>query len=152
MSAATSFGTETFTTDTVLGNYIKVTGEIRCREPLTIEGEVEGIIDVAGYLLTIAPSGNVRASIKAKEIDVLGSLQGNVEGADKIYIRNGARFVGDIQALGIVIEDGGFLCGKVELLRQTGVSKDTVNPVRFDDLLSEKVSVLTGDNKCELEL
>jgi hypothetical protein len=46
-------------------------------------------------------------------------------GADKIYIRNGAQFVGDIQALGIVIEDGGFLCGRLELLRQSSVSKDT---------------------------
>ena len=55
---------------------------------------MEGTIDVAGHLLTIAPNGKVRASVKAKEIDVLGSLQGNVEGADKIYIRNGARFCG----------------------------------------------------------
>jgi cytoskeletal protein CcmA (bactofilin family) len=128
MSAANSFGTKTFTTDTVLGKDITITGEIRTREPLTIEGEVEGIIDVAGHLLTIAPSGNVRASIKAKEIDVLGSLQGSVEGADKIYIRNGARFEGDIQALGIVIEDGGLLCGKVELLRQSSDSEDTGQP------------------------
>ena len=124
MSAATSFGTETFTSEVVLGKDTKVMGEIRCREPLTIEGEVEGTIDVAGHLLTIAPSGNVRASIKAKEIDVLGTLQGNVEGADKIYIRNGARFVGDIQALCIVIEDGGSISGKVELLCQYVVSKD----------------------------
>ena len=128
MSAANSFGTKTFTTDTVLGKDITITGEIRTREPLTIEGEVEGIIDVAGHLLTIAPSGNVRASIKAKEIDVLGSLQGSVEGADKIYIRNGARFEGDSQALGIVIEDGGLLCGKVELLRQSSDSEDTGQP------------------------
>jgi cytoskeletal protein CcmA (bactofilin family) len=39
-------------------------------------------------------------------------------GADKIYIRNGARFVGDIRALGIEIENGGFICGKVDLSRQ----------------------------------
>ena len=57
--------------------------------------------------------------VKAKEIDVLGSLQGNVDGADKIYIRNGAHFVGDIQALGIVIEDGGFIRGKVDLSRKS---------------------------------
>jgi cytoskeletal protein CcmA (bactofilin family) len=122
MSAATSFGSETFTSEFVLGKDIKVMGEIRCREPLTIEGEVEGSIDVSGHLLTIAASGNVRASIKAKEIDVLGSLQGNVEDADKIYIRNGARFVGGIRAFGIVIEDGGSICGNVELLRQSDVS------------------------------
>ena len=119
--AANSFETETFTSHAVLGKDVTVTGEIRSREPLTIEGEVEGTIDVAGHLLTIAPNGNVRASIKAKEIDVLGSLQGNVEGADKIYIRNGARFEGDIQALGIVIEDGGFIRGKVDLSRPSGV-------------------------------
>lgn len=60
----------------------------------------------------------MRASVKAREIDVLGSLQGNVQGADKIYIRNGARFAGDINAGGIVIEDGGFVLGRVDLSRQ----------------------------------
>ena len=115
MAAAASLRTETSTSKTVLGKDVSVTGEIRSHEPLTIEGEVEGTIDVAGHLLTIAPNGNVRASVKAKEIEILGSLQGNIDGADKIYIRNGARFVGDIHARGLVIEDGGFIRGKVDL-------------------------------------
>ena len=118
MAAAAAFRTETLASQAVLGKDVTVTGEIRSHEPLIIEGEVEGTIDVAGHLLTIAPNGKVRASIKAKEIDVQGSLQGNVEGADKIYIRNGARFVGDIHARGIVIEDGGFIRGKVDLSRK----------------------------------
>ena len=45
-------------------------------------------------------------------------------GADKIYIRNGARFVGDIRALGIEIEDGGFICGKVDLSRHSAWMPD----------------------------
>ena len=118
MAAAASFRTETSMSQAILGKDVTVTGEIRSHEPLIIEGEVEGTIDVAGHLLTIAPNGNVRASVNAKEIDVMGSLQGNVEGADKIYIRNGARFVGDIHARGIVIEDGGFVRGKVDLSRK----------------------------------
>jgi cytoskeletal protein CcmA (bactofilin family) len=121
MSAAASLGLQTSTSRAVLGKDVTVTGEIRSHEPLTIEGEVEGTIDVAGHLLTIAPNGKVRASIKAKELDVLGSLQGNVEGADKVYIRNGARFIGDIRANAIVIEDGGFMRGKVDLSRQPAV-------------------------------
>ena len=120
MAAAASFQSEPSTSQAVLGKDVTVTGEIRSHEPLIIEGEVEGTIDVAGHLLTIAPNGKVRASVKAKEIDVLGSLQGNVEGADKIYIRSGARFVGVIHARGIVIEDGGFIRGKVDLSRKTG--------------------------------
>jgi cytoskeletal protein CcmA (bactofilin family) len=121
MAAAASFPTQT-SSQAVLGKDVTVTGEIRSHEPLIIEGEVEGTIDVAGHLLTIAPNGQVRASIKAKEIDVQGSLQGNVEGADKIYIRSGARFVGDIHARGIVIEDGGFIRGKVDLSRKSGAA------------------------------
>jgi cytoskeletal protein CcmA (bactofilin family) len=118
MAAAASV--KTLPSPAVLGQDVTVTGSIHSDEPLTIEGEVEGTIDVAGHLLTIAPNGKVRASIKAKEIDVQGSLQGNVEGADRICIRNGARFTGDIFASGIVIEDGAFIRGKVDLSRKSG--------------------------------
>lgn len=83
-----------------------------------IEGEVHGSIDVTGHLLTIAPSGNVCASVQAEEVEVIGSLQGNVEATEKICIRNGARFAGTIRARNIVIEDGGFVSAKVDLSRQ----------------------------------
>jgi|SRR5580704_8152418 cytoskeletal protein CcmA (bactofilin family) len=119
MSDATSFGIEILESQAVLAKSVTVTGEIYCDEPLIIEGEVNGTIDVTGRLLTIAPDGNVGASVKAGGIDVLGSLQGTVEEAEKIYIRNGARFVGDIHARCIVIEDGGLVRGKVDLLRQS---------------------------------
>jgi cytoskeletal protein CcmA (bactofilin family) len=122
MAVAATFVNPTSTSPAVLGRSVTVTGEIHSHEPLTIEGEVQGTIDVAGHLLTIAANGNVRASVKAKEIDVHGTLQGNVEGADKIYIRSGAHFVGDIHARGIVIEDGGFVRGKVDLSRKTGTT------------------------------
>ena len=118
MSAATSFVVETSTSPAVLAKSVTVTGEIYCNEPLTIEGEVEGSIDVTGHLLTIGPRGNVRASVRASEINVLGSLQGNVDGTEKIYVRNGARVVGDIHARGIVIEDGGYIYGRVDPSRQ----------------------------------
>lgn len=115
MAAAASFRTDTLSSPAILGKDVTVTGEIRSHEPLIIEGEVEGTIDVTGCLLTIAPNGNVRATVNAKEIDVMGSLEGNVEDTDKIYIRSGAQFIGDIHARGIVIEDGGFVRGRVDL-------------------------------------
>jgi cytoskeletal protein CcmA (bactofilin family) len=116
MSATTSFEMETSASQAVLAKSLTVTGEVYCNEPLTIEGEVHGSIDVTGQLLTIAPRANVRASVRAREIDVLGSLHGKVERAEKMYIRNGARVVADIHARVIVIEDGGFVRGKVDLL------------------------------------
>jgi cytoskeletal protein CcmA (bactofilin family) len=109
--------------EAILGRQVKVTGEIRSREPLTIEGEVEGTIDVSGHRLTIAAGGNVRANIKANEIDVVGSLEGNVDGADIIYIRTGAKFLGDVRSHRIVIEDGGFMHGKVDLSRPSSAAR-----------------------------
>jgi cytoskeletal protein CcmA (bactofilin family) len=129
MSAGTSFGTATtsFGTATsgpaVLGKNVTVIGEILSHEPLTIEGEVEGTIDATGHLLTIAPSGHVRADVKAKEIDVLGSLEGNIDQADVTHIRAGARFLGDIRAHRIVIEDGGFIRGKVDLSHPSSLAR-----------------------------
>jgi cytoskeletal protein CcmA (bactofilin family) len=108
---------ETIAAHAVLGREVAVTGEILSREPLTIEGEAEGTIDVSGHRLTIAAGGNVRANVKAKEIDVRGSLQGNVDEADIVYIRAGASFLGDVRARSIVIEDGGFIRGRVDLTR-----------------------------------
>ena len=119
MAAAASLRTDTVTSPAVLGKEVTILGEIHSREPLIIEGEVEGTIDVAGHLLTIASNGNVRASVKAKEIEVRGSLEGDIDGADKIYIRAGARVIGDIQAHGLVIEDGGFVKGKVDLSKKS---------------------------------
>lgn len=116
MSAATSFATAA--SQAVLSDSVTVTGEIYSNGPLTIEGEVEGTIDVTGHLLTIAPRGTVRAIVRAREIDVFGSVQGNVEEADRIYIHNGASFEGNICARSIVIEDGGRVRGNVDLTRQ----------------------------------
>jgi cytoskeletal protein CcmA (bactofilin family) len=53
MSAATSSRMETPASQDVLAKGVTVTGEIHSSQPLTIEGEVEGTIDVTGQLLTI---------------------------------------------------------------------------------------------------
>jgi cytoskeletal protein CcmA (bactofilin family) len=106
---------ETMIANAVLAQHVAISGEIRSRQPLTIEGELEGTVDVSGHRFTVAAGSKVHASVKAKEIDVHGFLQGNVEGADIVYIRSGARFLGDIRAHGIVIEDGGFIRGNVDL-------------------------------------
>ncbi|HTW66430.1 MAG TPA: polymer-forming cytoskeletal protein [Bryobacteraceae bacterium] len=111
------------TSQAVLGRQVTVKGEIRSREPLTIDGEVDGTIDVSGHRLIISAGGKVRANVKATEIDVAGSLEGNVDGANTICIRAGAHFLGDIRAHGIVIEDGGFIKGKVDLSQPSNAAK-----------------------------
>jgi cytoskeletal protein CcmA (bactofilin family) len=102
----------------MLGNNVKVEGHIRSQEDLTIEGEVQGTIDMIEHRLTIAANGKVRADVKVREIEVLGSIHGKIEAVDKVYIRKSAQLVGEIRSASIIVEDGGYIKGSIELSRQ----------------------------------
>jgi cytoskeletal protein CcmA (bactofilin family) len=101
----------------VLGKSVVVKGQILSREDLTIDGEVEGTIEMQEHRLTIGQNGKVRASVKAREVIVLGTLHGNVETGDRIDIRKEAKLVGDIRTARIVIEDGAYFKGNVDIVR-----------------------------------
>jgi cytoskeletal protein CcmA (bactofilin family) len=119
MSAAPTHSFEQAVSRAVIGKGVLVKGEILSREDLTVEGQVEGSIDMTEHRLTIHAQGNVRAGVRAKQVEVQGSIEGQVDAGDKVYIRNGAKFVGDIHSAGIVIEDGGYVKGNIDLSRQS---------------------------------
>jgi cytoskeletal protein CcmA (bactofilin family) len=118
MSAAPSIALQPPAAKAILGKSVVFKGQIESREDLIIEGDVEGTIEMIEHRLTIAPSGEVKATVMAREVEVLGSIEGKVEAVDKVYIRKGARFIGDVHSAGIVIEDGGFIKGNIDLSRQ----------------------------------
>jgi cytoskeletal protein CcmA (bactofilin family) len=101
----------------VLGKSVIVKGQIYSREDLTIDGEVEGTVELQEHRLTVGPNGKVMASVKAREIVVLGTIHGNVETSDKIDIRKEAKLVGDIRTARIVIEDGAYFKGNIDIVR-----------------------------------
>ena len=100
-----------------LGKSVVVKGQILSREDLTLDGEVEGTVELQEHRLTIGPNGKVNATVKAREIVVLGTIHGNVEASDKIDIRKDAKLVGDIRTARIVIEDGAYFKGNIDIIR-----------------------------------
>src|ERR1700734_1755017 len=101
----------------VLGKSVIVKGQIFSREDLTIDGEVEGTVELQEHRLTVGPNGKVLAAIKAREIVVLGTIHGNVETTDKIDIRKDAKLLGDIKTARVVIEDGAYFKGNIDIVR-----------------------------------
>jgi cytoskeletal protein CcmA (bactofilin family) len=123
-SAATSFHTsEPSRGAAVIGKNVTIKGQIFSQEDLTIDGEMEGSVELKEHRLTVGPNGRVQAGIKAREIVVLGSINGNVEAADKIDIRKEARLVGDIKTARIVIEDGAYFKGSIDITRGGSTSE-----------------------------
>ncbi len=99
---------------TVFGKSMKIIGEVSSDEDLQLDGDLEGKLTLKS-LLTIGPSSTVKANIKAKEVVVAGTVHGNVEAENRITLRTGANLVGDIKTAGIVIEDGAYFKGGIDI-------------------------------------
>src|SRR5712692_7071545 len=70
-----------------IGKSVVIKGELNGSEDLTIEGHVEGTIQLRDHVLTIGPNGRIKAQVFAKAVIVLGEVTGNVTASDKVDIR-----------------------------------------------------------------
>jgi len=101
---------------TIVGKTMKIVGEVVSEEELYIDGELEGTLELRNPL-TIGPNSKVIANIKATEIVVFGSVRGNVEAQNRISLRAGASMIGDIKTAGIIIDDGAYFKGGIDISR-----------------------------------
>jgi cytoskeletal protein CcmA (bactofilin family) len=101
----------------IIGKSVMIKGQIFSREDLTIDGEIDGSVELHEHRLTVGPNGRLQAGVKAREVVVLGTIHGNVEASDKIDIRKDAKLVGDIKTMRIVIEDGAYFKGSIDIVR-----------------------------------
>jgi len=108
---------------------MNIKGEIRSREELLVDGEVEGTLE-SESLLTVGPNGKVRANIKAREVVIFGAVRGNIEVSEKIAIRQQGSLVGDIKTAGISIDDGAYFKGSIDIQRPE--PKVTTKPVKTE--------------------
>jgi cytoskeletal protein CcmA (bactofilin family) len=100
-----------------IGKSVKVVGQIYSKEDLYVDGTVEGTLEASEHKLTIGPHGTMQASIKAREVLVLGTIQGNVEAFERLEIRKDAKLMGDIRTARIVIEDGAYFKGSIDIIK-----------------------------------
>ena len=113
----------------IIGASMNIKGEIRTREELFVDGEVEGLVE-SHSLLTVGPNGKVKANIKAREVIVYGTVRGNVDVTEKIAIRDKGSVIGDIKTAGIGIDDGAYFKGSIDIIRPE--PKVSTKPVKSD--------------------
>lgn len=101
----------------LIGKSLTITGEIRGEEDLVIDGKLEGDVDLPQHRLTIGPSGVLQGKIRAREIVVYGTVQGNLHASERVEIKKHAKVIGDLKAQRPVIEDEAYFKGNVETVR-----------------------------------
>ena len=102
---------------TTIGRTVTIKGEVRSEEDLLIDGQMEGRLDLGRNRLVVGPNGTVRADIGAREVDLHGVINGNVEAAERIILRKNSKLVGDLKMASVVIEDGAYFKGSIDITR-----------------------------------
>jgi cytoskeletal protein CcmA (bactofilin family) len=96
-----------------IGKSVTIKGDLIGSEDLTIDGQVEGRIELKGHSLLIGPNAKVQATVMAKVVTVMGAVVGNIT-AEKVDIRKGASVEGDIDSQKVVMADGAQLSGRID--------------------------------------
>jgi cytoskeletal protein CcmA (bactofilin family) len=98
-----------------LGASLHVKGEINGHEDLLVDGSVEGLIQLEDRKLTVGATAKVTADVIAREVVVYGTVKGNLRARDRIEIKKDGSVVGDLTTARIMIEDGAYFKGSIEI-------------------------------------
>src|SRR5438552_8550514 len=113
-----------------IGKSIVIKGELNGSEDLTIEGQVEGTIQLRDHVLTIGPNGRIKAQVFAKSVIVLGEVTGNVTASEKVDIRDNGSVDGDIVSPRVAIAEGAHFRGSVDMQRKGAPGQGQGKPVQ----------------------
>jgi cytoskeletal protein CcmA (bactofilin family) len=100
--------------ETVIGENIVVDGEIEGEDPIVVEGTVKGRMGIDSSV-SVATEGVVEADIESSEVEVSGSMTGDIDASERVEIKNEGKMVGDIRSPRILIEDGANFKGHIDM-------------------------------------
>jgi cytoskeletal protein CcmA (bactofilin family) len=98
-----------------IGRSLVIKGEVSGAESLYIDGRIEGTINIPDNRVTIGRNGSVAADVNAREVVIMGKVQGNVICSDRLDIRSDGSVTGDVVTQRISVEDGAILKGSVQV-------------------------------------
>ena len=103
----------------IIGKAVTIKGEVFSKEDLYVDGTLEGKIELPAHKLTVGPHGTIKtAVIKAASVEIHGAVEGDVNAQDKVEIRKDATLTGNIKTARIIIEDGAYFKGGVDIARE----------------------------------
>ena len=106
-----------------IGKSVVIKGELNGSEDLTVEGHVEGKIELRQHALTIGPNGKIKAQVFAKSVIVLGTVTGNITATESVSLRDSGTVDGDIAAPRVAIAEGAHFRGSIDMQRATSAPR-----------------------------
>lgn len=104
----------------ILGEAVRIVGRIITNEDLRIEGDVRGSIDARRNQIIVGKNGRVQATVRARDIIVLGQMRGDIEVTDHVQLGSEGLLTGSVKAARILIEEGAQFTGDVDIAANNG--------------------------------
>jgi cytoskeletal protein CcmA (bactofilin family) len=114
------------------GKTMRIEGEITSNEDITIEGKVDGQLEVS-KTLTIGRDGYVKGEISANVVHISGEAEGHIKASEKLEISSQGKYNGDIQSDKIIVAEGALIKGTINLQKEQANSKEMVKPAIITD-------------------
>jgi len=135
---------------------VSVRGSVVSSDDLYIDGEVDGSVEALGSTITVGPNARVTASITARRVIVLGSVQGPVTAQNSIELRKTCKLVGNLITPRIAIEDGAYFKGSIDMYRPKNQACTPSDAVALEERYSKLVDLkylrgLTKPEEAEFE-
>ena len=102
-----------------IGKSVQIKGELTGSEDLYLDGSIEGTVDLRDHSLIIGPNGKIKAAISARDLVVHGKVEGNITATGRVELRKSCTLIGDVSTQRIVIEDGAFFKGAIDIKENT---------------------------------
>jgi cytoskeletal protein CcmA (bactofilin family) len=96
-----------------VGKSVLFRGDLIGLEDMSIDGRVEGTIELREHALTVGPDGRIQADITAKTVTVLGHVVGTITATDAVHIGETGSVEGDISSRRLAMADGAVVRGRV---------------------------------------
>jgi cytoskeletal protein CcmA (bactofilin family) len=101
-----------------IGTALVVQGKVISSQDLTIDGKVEGTIELGDHGLTIGSGAEIKADLVAQTITISGAVTGNVTATSVVDLRSTGSVDGDITTPRLIMADGAVIKGKVDANRK----------------------------------
>ena len=98
-----------------IGRSLVIKGDISGGESLFVDGRIEGTVNIPEHRVTVGRNGVVTADVNAREVVIMGKVNGNVICSDRLDIRSEGSVTGDVVVQRISVEDGAILKGSVQV-------------------------------------
>ncbi len=97
---------------------LRIKGEVSGNEDLKLDGNVDGLVSIGGFRLTLGPTARLNGDIVAREAVISGEVHGDISAFDRIEVTKSASIVGDLSTTKILIEEGAYFKGGIEIGKQ----------------------------------